>query len=533
MFKRYLSVTARYAADVTVRNGNGRLLRACNAGRPWLVPVFVTKQDNDATAAMASIEDAAEYGERADVLVSGLLGRVMRQRRTVAAALDYIRALSRETRANCWELAQRAGHEGPYRMQALLGRRRWSWVKVRDVLPGLAQDVLPDDPDDLIGPGLAFDETADLKKGKSTACVSPQHAGVTGKVENCVTWVFAALVTALGQAWVDFDVYMPDCWAKDAARRAKAGIPEKLAFATKPELAIAQAERLVKAGIRVLWAAADEVYGRSGEFRAALRALSLAYVVIIPCDYRVTLAKDRTVRADEAIAGAVFERRSCGNGTKGPRYGDWALIATADPRELLLIRRFPDRDKNQYAFYLCHAPEGRPATMTYFITIAGRRWPVEITFKTGKDALGWDQSQARTYDAICRHTALTALAQLRTAAIQAALAGADVLPAAPPAVRNAPAAISEPAASAADLQIYTGTAPLPARAGQPCPPGIPPIGLSAAETARIERLARDWKAGLTSLARLAFCLRWSAWRRRHQARARWHHYSTRLAALAT
>ena len=68
--------------------------------------------------------------------------------------------------------------------------------------------------------------------------------------------------------------------------------------------------------------------------------------------------------------------------------------------------------------------------MTYFITIAGRRWPVEITFKTGKDTLGWDQSQARTWDAICRHTALTALAQLRTAAIRAALTGADVLPAA-------------------------------------------------------------------------------------------------------
>ena len=45
------------------------------------------------------------------------------------------------------------------------------------------------------------------------------------------------------------------------------------------------------AGLRVTWAAADEVYGRCGEFRAALRALSLAYVVIIPCDYRVTLAE--------------------------------------------------------------------------------------------------------------------------------------------------------------------------------------------------------------------------------------------------
>ena len=224
----------------------GRCGRATRGGRGSFLD-FVRKQEA-ATAAVASIEDAAECGERADRLVSGLLGRVMRQRRSAAAALDYIRALARETRANCWELAQKAGHEGPYRMQALLGRYKWSWEELRGLLPGLAQEVLRDDPDDLIGPGLAFDETADLRKGKSTACASPQHAGVTGKVENCVTWVFAALVTAFGQAWIDFDVYMPECWAKDPQRRAEARIPGKLAFATKPELAIAQVKRLMAAG---------------------------------------------------------------------------------------------------------------------------------------------------------------------------------------------------------------------------------------------------------------------------------------------
>jgi SRSO17 transposase len=491
----------------------------------------VEKQDM-ATTAVASIEDAAECGERADVLVSGLLARVMRQQRTVATALEYIRVLSRDTRANCWELALRAGHARPYRMQALLGRCAWSWQEVRELLPGLAQQVLPDDPDDLIGPGLAFDETADLRKGKLTACAAPQHAGVTGKVENCVTWVFAALVTALGQAWVDFDVYMPDCWASDPRRRAKAGIPETLAFATKPQLATAQLKRLMAAGLRVTWAAADEVYGRCGEFREALRALSLSYVVIIPCDYRITLASGTVIRADEAVRDAVFEERSCGNGTKGPRYGGWALLGTAGPREFLLIRRFPDRDRNQYAFYLCWAPEARPATLTYFITIAGRRWPVEITFKTGKDALGWDQCQARTWHAICRHTALTALAQLRTAAIQSALAATAVLPAAP-AVTQAPCEVpvSEPPADDADLQFWTGTAPLPVRGGEPCPPGIAPIALSAAETTRIDRLARDWKARLIDRARLALHLRWSTWRRRHQARARWHHYAARLATV--
>ena len=94
-----------------------------------------------------------------------LLGRVMRQRRSIAAAMDYVKALSRGTRANCWELAEEAGHEGPHRMQALLRRYKWPWEKLRDALPALAAECLPDDPDDLIGPGIAIDETADLKKG--------------------------------------------------------------------------------------------------------------------------------------------------------------------------------------------------------------------------------------------------------------------------------------------------------------------------------------------------------------------------------
>jgi hypothetical protein len=94
-------------------------------------------------------------------------------------------------------------------------------------------------------------------------------------------------------------------------------------------------------------------------------------------------------------------------------------------------------------------------------------------------------------------------------------------------------AITGNTVTADDLHFYPGGAPVPARGGQPCPPGIPPIELSDAETARIERLARDWKAGLITRARLAFRLRWSHWRRRHQARARWHHYSTRLQALTT
>src|SRR5260370_29805064 len=134
---------------------------------------------------------------------------------------------------------------------------------------------------------------------------------------------------------------MPECWAKEPKGRKKAGIPEDLEFATKPELAIGQAKRLVKAGVRAMWAAADEVYGRSGEFRAALRELGLAYVVIIPRDYRVTLARDTVIRADQAIPDAVFEWRACADGPQGPPPPAPAPLATPDPPACPPLPRAP------------------------------------------------------------------------------------------------------------------------------------------------------------------------------------------------
>jgi hypothetical protein len=503
----------------------------------------VTKQDSPA-AVPASIGDPVAAVDRANALVRAVLGGLLKRKRSIAAALMYMLALGRDVRANCWDLSEKAGLEpGDDTFHRLLGRYRWSWEQGRDMLPRLAQEALgtgPDDDDDEIGPGLAVDETTDLKRGTATACVSPQHSGVTGKTENCVTWVFSALVTATGQCWAWFDLYMPECWATDPARRKKAGIPRGLRFATKPELAIAQVKAVIERGVRICWVAADEVYGRSGAFRAACRALFLSYVVIIPCDYKVTFAKGTvSARAEDAARDAVFERRSAGNGTKGPRYGWWALLATADPEEFLLVRKM-EREKNPYTYYLCHAAPGRPATLKYFVLIAGRRWPAETSFKSGKDGFGWDQSQVATWTAQNRHTLLTALAQIRIIFLRSFLArgNEDGEGSTAPEGNGEPPAIPEPEPAAAatdttpDLRIHPGADAVPAVAGLPCPAGIPPVRLSDTETARIDALTRAYTGGLLSRDRLAFHFRWSHWRRRHQARARWSHYSTRLAALA-
>jgi DDE superfamily endonuclease len=148
----------------------------------------VTTDSNDtAVRASIGIEDVSGCAARADAQGRAVLGRVMAQRRSAGTALDYVRELSSGVKANCWGLAEAAGHENPYRMQALLRSYRWDWRQLRAELPALARAWLPCDAGDLIGPGIAIDETAQLKDGDATACVAPQHAGCTGHVENCVS----------------------------------------------------------------------------------------------------------------------------------------------------------------------------------------------------------------------------------------------------------------------------------------------------------------------------------------------------------
>jgi hypothetical protein len=72
---------------------------------------FVTKQE-EATAAWASIEDAAACTARVDAQVRAVLGRVLAQHRSIETGVGYVRGLAPGTRANCWSLAEAAGHDG-------------------------------------------------------------------------------------------------------------------------------------------------------------------------------------------------------------------------------------------------------------------------------------------------------------------------------------------------------------------------------------------------------------------------------------
>jgi hypothetical protein len=266
------------------------------------------------------------------------------------------------------------------------------------------------------------------------------------------------------------------------------------------------------AGVPFAWVAADEVYGRSSKLREACEKEKKGYVVAVPVNFAVRLPSGRktTVAAvARLIPAAAWETRSCGHGCKGHRDYAWAWAGTSSPRHWVLIRRSLT-DPDDLAFFYCHAPAGRPVSLPVLIKVAGNRWPVEECLQQGKGQTGLDQHQVRTWHSFHRHTVLSMCAQALLAVAAA---------------RPAPAAADPATVTAGQPVAWRDTGKLPASANDR-PPGADPglVKVSVPEARRLLRLATE---PMTRAARdLGHA--WSRWRRRHQARARWHHYHARL-----
>lgn len=95
---------------------------------------------------------------------------------------------------------------------------------------------------------LIVDETGFVKKGHGSARVARRYSGTAGRIENSQIGVFLAYASRYGQALVDRRLYLPESWAKDRARCARASIPGTVEFATKPKMACAMVEAALDAG---------------------------------------------------------------------------------------------------------------------------------------------------------------------------------------------------------------------------------------------------------------------------------------------
>jgi SRSO17 transposase len=106
--------------------------------------------------------------------------------------------------------------------------------------------------DKLVGGGDAvpvIDDTAMPKKGKHSVGVAAQYASALGKTANCQTLVSLTLARGEVPVTVALRLFLPESWTSDRARLKRAGVPtEHRAARTKPEIALAEIDRMIAAG---------------------------------------------------------------------------------------------------------------------------------------------------------------------------------------------------------------------------------------------------------------------------------------------
>lgn len=325
-------------------------------------------------------------------------------------ALAYLKGLMSDVpRKNGWQLAEQAGELRPDGMQRLLSTSVWDVEGVRDDLRAYVMEHLGHP-----GGVLVIDETGFIKKGDKSVGVKRQYSGTAGKIENCQIGVFLGYASNVGQALIDREIYLPEEWATDQARRAEAKVPDEVTFATKAELARRMLARAFAAGVPCQWVTGDSVYGGDRRLRLWLEEHQHWFVLGVAKDEPLWCAFEQK-RADEwatELPDEGWQRLSCGEGAKGLRLYEWALIPlprwgqAPDVLHALLVRRsLTDRE---VAYFVVFAPAGTP--LQTLVTVAGKRWTIEECFETGKGEVGLGDYEVRHWPGWYRHITLSMLA---------------------------------------------------------------------------------------------------------------------------
>ncbi len=131
------------------------------------------------------------------------------------------------------------------------------------------------------------DDTGFPKKGVHSVGVARQYCGQLGKQDNCQIAVSLSVANEHASLPIAFRLYLPEDWAADPVRRARAGVPEDVVFKTKPQIALDQIRAARAEGVPEGVMLADAGYGINTAFRAALTRMGLTYVVGVQSSVRL------------------------------------------------------------------------------------------------------------------------------------------------------------------------------------------------------------------------------------------------------
>ncbi|MFJ9541350.1 transposase [Streptomyces sp. NPDC101225] len=202
----------------------------------------------------------------------------------------------------------------------------------------------------------------------------------------CQVAVHLAAVTPTMRVITDRALRLPADWAADDERREAVGVPDEIAFASKPHQAVRMVADALKAGVSARWFAADEVYcGR--ELRAQIRQLGLGYTVGVPATHPVTDGAGHRWHARQMlnkVRPGHWMRRSTGDGAKGRREYNWNWLdiraddtpdgaQQPDGMSVLVARRH--RYTGETSYFRCWTPGD--VALGALVEIICRRWKIE------------------------------------------------------------------------------------------------------------------------------------------------------------
>src|SRR5580700_1060879 len=131
------------------------------------------------------------------------------------------------------------------------------------------------------GPVVAWiiDDTGFPKQGKHSVGVARQYCGQVGKQDNCQAAVSLSVSTWSASLPIAWRLYLPEVWCEDSERCQQAGVPQEIAFQTKPEIALQQIRRAKEQGVPIGVVLTDAGYGNGMSFRTGVTKLGLQYAV--------------------------------------------------------------------------------------------------------------------------------------------------------------------------------------------------------------------------------------------------------------
>src|SRR5215207_7347372 len=194
---------------------------------------------------------------------------------------------------------------------------------------------------------LVIDDTAIAKKGTHSVGVAAQYASALGKTANCQTLVSLTLARGEVPVMLALRLFLPESWTSHRVRLERAGVPAGCRTArTKPEMALAEVDRVIAAGVRFGCVLADAGYGMSAPFRQGLTARKLSWAVGIPRHLKVYPADVQmiwpivgrgrprqrhipdiqSIPAEDMLANAKWQNISWRTGTKGKLKARFAAV---------------------------------------------------------------------------------------------------------------------------------------------------------------------------------------------------------------